>query len=242
MMKADDELKAGEKSILEAWFEAELVQILRTSDNDLEAALAALDRYLDQAPPPMFRKGLLTWKGRFYIEHKRYDDAVRVLRVADALQSRSDAANFITKADLAKALEEGGDPQEAYTVLIAALNEIEDPPCLLKLLCDLVRVTATTGQAMPPRAEVALSRAKQFYGFDDSPEGDLAAEAVLVEGLAHDASVLFDRLYFALKRAESTAEKIRLVEEYIDCVTVPYFIKVAEERLQRIREEAAHKS
>src|SRR5262249_11965730 len=92
------------------------------------------------------------------------------LRAADELQTSDVLQNFNTKFDLAKALEEGGDPQEAYVVLTAALDEIEAPDLLPSLLRALAQVAESTSQAMPPRAEAALNRAKQFYGLAHPPE------------------------------------------------------------------------
>lgn len=163
-------MKANEpKTALERGFEAELPQILRLSDSDLEGALAALDRYLDQAPPPAFQKALLAWKGRFYLEHAKYDDAIRELQTADAIQIPDELQNFNTKTDLARALTGAGHPQEAYTALTEALNETEDPRFLLMLLGDLMMVRSNLNLALPARAQIALSRVKQFFGIDDQP-------------------------------------------------------------------------
>jgi tetratricopeptide (TPR) repeat protein len=161
-------------------YRAELPDILRASDNDLDAAIAALDRYLEQAPPPAFQKALLTWKGRFYVEYQRYDDAVRVLREADALQGESDMQSFCTRSDLAKALEGMGNPQEAYAVLIAALEEIDELDLLIKLLRDVAGVASNSGLPVPPRAEDVLNRVKELYGVDESPSAGVAAEMVHV--------------------------------------------------------------
>lgn len=139
---AEDEHETDELSALEQQYRAQLPQILRAAGGDLEAALAVLDRYLEQAPPRRLKKSLLTWKGLFYSEHGRHDDAVRELRAADELRGAGELAHFNTKIDLARALEKSGDPREAYAVLTEALDEIEAPDLLVNLLLALVRVGA----------------------------------------------------------------------------------------------------
>ena len=240
MMKADDEPETDELSVLGQQYRAALPHILVMANSDLGAALAAFDRFLDQSPPRGLRKAFLTWKGRLYLEHGRYDDAARELRAADALQVQDDLKNFNTKLDLAKALEGGGDPGGACAVLATALDEIQEPSLLLDLLPPLVRLTTIPGRAMPPRAEAALSRAKQFYGLDHASGADVAAEAVRVAKLVHDASVRFDQLHSALRRAENPAEKLRRVEEYLDGVSIPRFKQQAEDLLHRMRGGTGH--
>ena len=239
-MSAEDEHETDEPSALEQQYRAQLPQILRAAGDDLEAALAALDRYLEQAPPRRLKKSLLTWKGLFYSEHGRYDDAVRELRAADELRGAGELAHFNTKIDLARALEKGGDPREAYAVLTAALDEIEAPDLLVNLLLALVQVASGTGQALPPRAEATLSRVTQHYGIDEPTGADLAAEAVRVAELVRGASVRFTSLQDALQRAETPAERVALVEEYLEGVTVPRFKKLAEDILHRLRPSTAN--
>jgi tetratricopeptide (TPR) repeat protein len=232
-MKVDDALEADENSALERQFQAELPKIVIASDNDLEAAVAAIEHYLDQAPSRELRKSLLTWKGRFYLEHGRHDDAARELRAADEIKLPDDLKNLNTKRDLADALERGGDPRQAYAVLTAALDEIDAPDLLLDVLQALVRLTSSRGQAMPPGADAALSRAKQFYGIDPShAAGDLPAETERVAELVRDASVRFTRLQHSLAQAEGPAERVALVKEYLACITVPCFKQRAEDLLR----------
>jgi hypothetical protein len=235
-MKTDSELEMNERSALERQYLDELPQILVTSEDDLGAAVAALDRYLSQAPPPKLQKSLLAWKGHFYLEHGMYDDATRVLQVADRLNTQDDLQNFNTKFDLAEALEKGTDPQGAYAVLTAGLDEIKEPSLLLNILHALVRLMSSSAQSMPLHADAALSRAKEFYGIEDPSTGDLPAETVRVAELVHDAGVRFNRLRAALRGAESPAEKVGLVEEYLNGVTVPRFKQLAEDLLRRILE------
>jgi tetratricopeptide (TPR) repeat protein len=234
----ENQLDADGLSPLKRQFRSELVQIIRGSQHDLEGALAALDRYLAQDPPPDFQKSLLSWKGRFYVEHKRYDDAVRVLRIADGLHVPGDIdlENYNVKFDLSTALEERGDPQEAYVVLTALLNEIEAPSLMGVLLPHLVRVSSRLGQPMPPRSEEALRLMKQFYGLDHPPEADLREEAVRLDELVRADSVRFSRLHLALGEVENTAKRIRMVEKYLKRVRVPYYKREADGLLQQIRE------
>lgn len=241
-MKTDDEQEMYELSPLGLQYRAELPRILLLSDSDLEGALAALDHYMDRAPPPAFQKALLNWKGRFYLEHAKYDDAIRELRAADAIQIPDDLKNSITKSELALALEKKGDAVEAYAVLTKALNEIEIPSLLLDLLPALVRVGSSLGQALPAGAQVALRRAKEFYGIDDQHAlPDLCDEIARVEALKHEASVRYDALHRAVRQAESIDEQVALIEAYINKITVPYFKQLAQNLLQRVRDETAAK-
>lgn len=242
-MNTDEQPETGGKTALEREFELEIPRILRMSDSDLEGALAALDYYLERNPHAAFRNALLAWKGGFYLEHERYDDAIRELQAADALHIPNDLHNFNTKFNLAQALDMGGKSEEAYAVLITALNEIEDPALLLDLLPALAWLSSSLGHALPARAHFALSQGKQCYGIDDEHELlDLHAEITRVTDLKHEASVRYDQLYLAICDAEGTAEKVRLAEAYIQDVRVPYFKGLAENLLARVRQEAEAKS
>lgn len=241
-MKTDDEEEMYELSPLGLQYRAELPRILRMSVNDLEGALEALDRYLEQAPPRAFQKALLAWKGLFYLEHKRYDDAIRELRTADALHFTSDLQSFNAKSSLAKALENKGDPLEAFMLLTKALNEIETPSLQFDLLPDLARLSSSTGQALPERAQIVFDQEKQFYGIDVQHAADLPAEILRVADLVHNAAVQFDHLEFVLKHVESLPEKVRQIEAYIQDVRVPYFKGLAENLLRRVRQEAEAKN
>jgi hypothetical protein len=236
-MKNHDEQDNYELSPLGLKYRAELLDILRASDSDLNAAIAALDRYLDQSPPPAFQKALLAWKGRFYLEHHRHEDAVRVLRVSDALPGQCDLANANTKLDLATALELSGDPGGALAVLIAALEEIDELGLLIKFLREVARVASSSDPTVPPRAEAALSRVKELYGVDDSPSAGFAAEVVRVADVLQHDWVRFSMLRDALKEAEHQAHKVRLIEEYLARVTVPQYRQLAEDLLQQVRDE-----
>lgn len=232
-MKAIDGQDATEGADLERRFQAELPHILVTSDSNLEAALAILDRYLDEAPGPELRKSLLGWKGRLYLEHGRHEDAARELRAADGLQLPDTLRNFNVKFDLADALAKTGNPQEACAVLTAGLREINEPDLLLKLLDALARITSSSGQALPPGADVALESVKRFYGIRDSSEAaDLLVETARVAKLVHDASMRFDDLRFAVQRAETPDEKARLIEEYLGNIDVAHFKQLAEDLLR----------
>ncbi len=221
-------------SPLEVEFRAELPRILRMSDSDLDGALAAMDRYLDREPSSSFRKSLLAWKGRFYLEHKRYEDAVRVLRLADGSQASSDLQTFNTKLDLATALKESHDKDGAYEVLMTGLVEVGDAVLSLRLLRALVDVAASTGRSMPTSTGRSLQRVAQFYGMDPLPEEeDSAALVVWLDDLARDCGVRFDHLRCAVRRAETAAEKERLVAEYIESVSIPYFKEQAKDALRR---------
>jgi tetratricopeptide (TPR) repeat protein len=234
-MNTDHELDENGLSALERQFRAELVEIMLGSENDLEGAIAALDRYLEQAPPREFQNSLLCWQGRFYVEHERYDDAVRVLRLADGLHVPGDLdlRIFNVKSDLAIALEQRGEPQEAYVVWTAALNEMEAPWLMLHVLAAMAPLSSRIGQPMPPRSEEALRLVKQYYGFDHPPEPDLPAEAVRLDALVREEN---HDLHDTVRKTESLTEKIGLVEAYLSQVTVPRYKREAEELLQQIRE------
>lgn len=132
-MKTEAEQDTGEKSDLERQFETELPRILALSEDDLEAAVAAIDRYLVQAPALGVKKSLLAWKGRLYLEHERHDAAACELQAADGLRSPDDLKNLNVKMDLAEALEKCGNLQGAHAVLITGLKEIQTPQARLKL-------------------------------------------------------------------------------------------------------------
>lgn len=242
-MKTDNELRADELSLLEQQYQAELPQILMESDENLELAIEALDRYLARNPPADFQKNLLTWKGRFYLEHERYEDAIRELRAADELPFSHELANFNTKFDLAIGLENSGDLRGAYTVLTKALNEIEAPSLFLNLLAPLARLAADLDLAMPARSQAALKLAKQFYGIDSWPEEEeLSIEVPRLLELVRDASAGYGHLHVVLPQIESPAERVELVEAYLDGVSIPYFKGLAENLLRRVRQEAETKS
>jgi hypothetical protein len=233
-MKADDEQDAGELTALERQFQDELPQICMVADVDLLAALVALDGYLGQTPPDKLKKSLLTWKGLFYLEHGMHDDAVRELRAADALNRADELSNFNTKFDLAKALELGGNPREAYAVLTAAVEEIHGPDLVPGLLRAMARIAASAGLSVPPCAEAALNRVSLHYGLDAPPPADLAAVMARVADLVEGASARFSMLEDALKEADEQAQKIRLIEEYLDRATVPYYRHLAEDLRHRV--------
>ncbi|MEZ4297825.1 MAG: hypothetical protein R3B70_22910 [Polyangiaceae bacterium] len=223
---------------LELEYRAELPKILIAADRDLDAALRALDRYLRRAPPLGLKKAILAWKGRFYLEHGRYDEAVRELRAADGLEVQDDLKNFNTKVDLAKALEKAGDTQGAHSVLTAALAETSEPSLLLKLLDLLVQVSVRSRLPLPSGAEMALSRAKQFYGLDQVLSVDLSTDTARLAGLVHDDSVRLTRLHQSLSRAKTPGRRASLVRKYLAGATVPYFKGIAENLLRREQDAA----
>lgn len=234
-MNTDNEEQFYELSPLGLQYRAELPRILRLSDSDLEAAIAALDRYLEQAPPPAFQKALLTWKGRFYNEHQRYDDAIRELRSADTLQCSAEIANFNTKSDLALALEKKGEAVEAYSILIKALNETADPHLHHYLLPDLARLSLKINQALPEGAELMLEQIKHSYGMTDSDAlADLPAEILRVTALIKEASIHDDDLERALRTMDNANEKLALIDTYLQDVKVPYYKKLAYDLRERI--------
>lgn len=236
-MEKNNEQDTYQHSPLGQKYCAELPRILRMSDSDLEGALAALDYYLEQNPPPAFQNTLLTWKGTFYLEHGRYDDAVRELRAADALRIRDDLQNFNTKYTLAKALDLGGNAEDAYTVLAKALDEIEEPSLQIDLLPALAWFSSSLGRALPERAMHALGRGKQFYGIGDQDAlSDMFAEITRVKDLKHEASVSYSALILAIRRTESAGEKMALIEAYIQGAKVPYYKRLAEGLLGQERD------
>lgn len=239
-MNTNNEQEADGLSPLKRHFQDELVQIMLGSENDLEGAITALDRYLAQAPDRDLQKSLLSWKGRFYVEHQRYDDAIRVLRIADGLHLRGDfdLGNFNVKSDLAIALEQRGDLQEAYVVWTAALDEMVAPWLLLHVLAALAPLSSHLSQPMPPRSEEALHLVKQYYGFDHPLGANLPAEVARVNELV-DSSEDFGHLEYTVRKAESLAAKIGLVEAFLEEAIVPLYKREAEDLLQRLRQEAA---
>jgi tetratricopeptide (TPR) repeat protein len=236
-MNTKNEQDAHERTALEQEYLDQLPQICMAADGDLAGALAALDRYLAQAPPRTLKKRLLTWKGLFYLEHEKYDDAVRELRAADAIDDAEELATFNTKFELAKALELGGDPEEAYAVLVAAMDEIDAPGLHLDLLRALAQVSPSAGLPLPVGAEAAFHRVKHHHGIDEPASADLASEIVRVADLVHDASVRCTFLHDALREAESQPQKVALIEEYLGEVTVPYYRRLAEDLLHRLLAE-----
>ena len=93
---------------------------------------------------------------------------------------------------------------------------------------------------MPPRSAEALRLAKRYYGFDHPPEADLPAEVMGVNELVR-SSEDFDHLEYTVRKKESLAEKIGMVEAYLEHVVVPLYKREAEDLLQRLRQEAASK-
>jgi tetratricopeptide (TPR) repeat protein len=236
-MNTDHELDENGLSALEKEFGDELVQIMLGSENDLEGAIAALDHYLAQAPPRELESQILFWKGLFYVEHQRYDDAVRVLRIATGLlvSGDLDLRIFNIKCALAMALEHVGEAQQAYVVLTAALDEMESPSLMLHVLAALVPLSSRLGQPMPPRSEEALPLVKQYYGFDHPPEPDLPSEVARLNELVQ-SSEDFSHLHWTVRKTEGLAKKIGMVEAYLDHVIVPLYKREAEELLQELRE------
>lgn len=242
-MKKNNEQEMYELSPLGQQYRAELLSILVRSESDLEGALAAMDYYLAQNPPPAFQNALLAWKGLFYIEHGRYDDAVQVLRAADALRVPDDQHNFITKYNLAKALDLGGHPEEAYSVIVQALNEIDTPSLLFDLLPALASFCSTLDHALPERAELALRRGKAFYGIDDQDAmPDLMSEIWRATDLKSEAAAGYGELERGVRETESLDEKLGLIDIYLRDVKVPFYKGLAENLLRRVRQEAEAKS
>lgn len=91
---------------------------------------------------------------------------------------------------------------------------------------------------MPPHSAEALRLAKQYYGFDHPPEPDLSVEAVRLDALVRKED---GDLHYTVRKTEGLAEKIGLVEAYLEHVTVPLYKQKAEDLLQRLRQEAASK-
>ena len=219
---------------LQLEFQKELPKIVLSFEDDLEGALAAMDRYLDQQPPDSVRKSLLGWKGLFYLEHGRYEDAIRVFRLADEMNVLDDAQNFLTKDGLAKALIGVPDLNGAYDVLTQAVAEVAFPWGLLRLHVELSNVAASTGRPMPSETRTRLSQIAQYYGVDPLPEGEDAAALVHWLSDIVDACEARDKeLSTAFRRAESQAEKERLVAEFLEEVDVPHFRERAKARLTR---------
>lgn len=234
-MKTNKAQAPSGKTELEREFEKDIVRILRLSESDLEGALAGIDYFLERNPHPAFQNALLAWKGLFYSEHGRYDDAIRELRAAEELRGISDLQNFNTKHDLAKALDLGGHPEEAYSIILKALNEIESASLLFDLLPALAWFCSSLGQAPPERAEVALRRGKVFYGIDD--EGalpDLISEIVRATDLKREASERYGELERALRATENETKKLALIDAYVQDVKVPYYKRLAEDLGERI--------
>ncbi|MEZ4297009.1 MAG: hypothetical protein R3B70_18735 [Polyangiaceae bacterium] len=226
-------------SEVERRFRAELPKILRASVADLDVSLAALDGYLAEASSPGFRKSLLAWQGRLYLEHGRHDEAVRVLRDADGLHFSDDLKNFNIKSDLAVALEKSGCVRDASAVLAAGLHEIKEPELLLRMLHALARISSSLSEGLPVGADVALAHAKRFYGIDDAPVAEAPiAEAVRVAELVHDASVRLDQLHFVVEEAKSASDKASLIEHYVVSIAVPHFKQLARELLRRAEKTA----
>jgi hypothetical protein len=228
-----------EKPQVEREFESALPEILAIAEQDRRKAVAAIDRYLQREPPSHLRKSLLVWKGRLYLEHGRHEEAARELWEADALPSRDDLQTLNIRMDLAEALAGGGDPRGAYDVLAASLSEIKAPPALLKLLHALAGATPASNQPMPPQSGAALRDVRRYYGIEDPPATDPAAEAIRLAKLVDEAAVGHDRMELALLRAGDPPELIALLAEYIRGATVPYFRELAEEVLRQIRGETA---
>ncbi len=227
-MEKNNEQEPYQVSPLGQQYSAELPSILILSDTDLEGALAAIDYYLAQNPPPAFQKSLLNWKGHFYSNHGRYDDAVRELRAADEIQERSDLQNWITKYELAKALDLGGHPEEAYSVLLRALHEIETPSLQFDVLCALAFFCWSLGHPLPERAELALKRGKAFYEIDDQGAlPDLMSEIERVAVLQREASSRYSEVTRAVRHTENPDEKLALIDAYLQNETVIYYKKLA---------------
>lgn len=133
-MSANNAEEMDDKSDAERCFESELPQILDTSELHLEKALATIDNYLRDNPPTGFRKSLLAWQGRFYLEHGKYADAAQVLEAADSLCTSDELKNANVKLDLADALEKTGNLQRAYETLSAGTEMLKTPPLKAKVM------------------------------------------------------------------------------------------------------------
>lgn len=236
-MSTNKERETDELSPLDQQHRDELPQIRVASEDNVNLALEALDRYLAQNPPVDLEKSLLAWKGRSYIERQRYDDALRELREADALPSPHELSTFNANFDLALALENSGDLQSAYMVLTRALHQVEAPPLFLNLLPPLARIAASLNVVMPPRAQNALQLTKQFYGIDLLPEEYGSIEIHQLLEMVRDAGAAFSHLRVILGRTESPEERVELVEGYLSEVEIPYYKQLAEELLELVRED-----
>ncbi len=227
-MKTNPPQDPPDKTALEREFEADIVRILLLSDTDLEGALLGIDYFLERNPHPAFQNALLAWKGTFYLEHGRYDEAVRELRAADALDIPEDFHQFNTKYELAKALDLGGHPEEAYSVLLRALHEIETPSLQFDVLCALAFFCWSLGHPLPERAELALKRGKAFYEIDDQGAlPDLMSEIERVAVLQREASSRYSEVTRAVRHTENPDEKLALIDAYLQNETVIYYKKLA---------------
>ena len=215
-------------------FQKELPKIVLSYESDLDGALAAMDRYLDRQPPIAVRKSLLGWKGTFYRDHGRYEEAIRMYRLSDEIKIPDDLQNFITKDGLARALIGLPDLNGAYEVLTQAVDEVVFPWGSLRLHSELSNVAASTGRPLPSDTRVKLLRIAQYYGINALPDGEDAAALVgWLSDIVNGCEERDDVLEAALRRAESDAEKERLVAEFLDEVEVPHFRERAKARLKK---------
>jgi hypothetical protein len=79
---------------------------------------------------------------------------------------------------------------------------------------------------------------KELHEVEDAPSANAAAEMVRVADVLEDAWVRFSMLRDALEEAETRAEKIGLVEEYLEDAIVPCYRGLAEDLRRRVQQDA----
>ena len=105
---------------------------------------------------------------------------------------------------------------------------------LLWLMRPLVDVADKTGRPLPSTIRAKLLQITQYYGIDALPDGEDAAALVgWLSDLVNACEAHDDVLDAALRRAESDAEKERLVAEFLEEVEVPHFRERAKARLKK---------